>query len=206
MRKTILYYIHDPMCSWCYGFSKTYDKFIEQLDSEIEVKRLLGGLAPDSDEPMSEATKSMVKGAWHKIEETIPDINFNFDYWKLNSPRRSTYPACRAVIAAREQGKQYDVIMTNAIQTAYYHKALNPSDDSTLVQLAVEIGLDVDLFTSDVNSSRTQEMLLSEIKQVRSLKVNSFPSIVVKTDQSIHSIPIDYLVGKTMVDAVKDII
>ena len=37
--------------------------------------------------------------------------------------------------------------MTKAIQTAYYHKALNPSDYSTLLQLAVEIGLDADLFT-----------------------------------------------------------
>jgi putative protein-disulfide isomerase len=194
------------MCSWCYGFTKTYDKFIDQLGSEIEVKHLLGGLAPDSDEPMSEETQSMVKGAWHKIEETIPDVNFNFDYWELNSPRRSTYPACRAVIAAREQGEQYDVIMTKAIQTAYYHKALNPSDYSTLLQLAVEIGLDADLFTSDVNSSRTQEILLSEIKQVRQLKVNSFPSIVVKTDQSIHSVPIDYLDAEVMIDSVNEIL
>jgi len=201
--KPTLYYIHDPMCSWCWGFTKTYESLIEQLNGKVEVKRLLGGLAPDSDEPMPDKTKTMVLSAWHKIEKSIPDVTFNFDYWQLNTPRRSTYPACRAVIAAREQGEQFDLIMTKAIQTAYYINAQNPSDFSVLLSLAIEIGLDADLFTNDINSPRVYEILLNEIKQARSLTVNFFPSIVIKNNQSVYSIPIDYLDAKTMLNAIK---
>ncbi len=136
-----LYYVHDPMCSWCWAFTQSYEKFIRKLDGQIEVKRLLGGLAADSDEPMQDETQVMVKNAWHNIEKKLPAVKFNFDYWSLNTPRRSTYPACRAVIAARMQGSEFDIKMTKAIQVAYYQKAKNPSDLEVLLKLANSLGL-----------------------------------------------------------------
>ena len=190
------------MCSWCWGFSNSYDKLIAKLDDKIEVVRVLGGLAPDSEEAMTDATKLMVKNAWHQIDKIIPDIRFNFDYWQLNTPRRSTYPACRAVIAAREQGQQFDLIMTKAIQTAYYKKAQNPSDIGVLIRLARDIGLDEDLFIHDIKSSKIEKTLLAEIKYARSLKANSFPSLVLKKDQSFNFIAIDYLDVNTMLESI----
>ncbi|MCU7836572.1 MAG: DsbA family protein [gamma proteobacterium symbiont of Taylorina sp.] len=204
--KIIIYYVHDPMCSWCWGFTETYEKFIGKLDDQFEVIRLLGGLAPDSNEPMNYKTKVMVQNAWHKIERTIPGIKFNFDYWKLNSPRRSTYLACRAVIAARLQGELFDVKMTKAIQTAYYKNAQNPSDMNILLQLAVDIGLNINRFKEDINSPDTQEILLSEIKQTHSLKANSFPSLIQKNNQSLYIIPIDYLDENVMLKSIQPVL
>ena len=48
-----LIYVHDPMCSWCWGFAETWQTLTEQLPADMPVVRLLGGLAPDSDEPMT---------------------------------------------------------------------------------------------------------------------------------------------------------
>jgi putative protein-disulfide isomerase len=55
-------------------------------------------------------------------------------------PRRSTYAACRAVIAARRQNPGYEEKMILAIQQAYYLEARNPADSHTLIELASEIG------------------------------------------------------------------
>ncbi len=55
-----LIYVHDPMCSWCFGFAKVYQQLTEQLPENIEFIRLLGGLAPDTVEIMSESTRQMV--------------------------------------------------------------------------------------------------------------------------------------------------
>jgi putative protein-disulfide isomerase len=195
-----IYYIHDPMCSWCWGFSKTYTNFLANLDKNIKVKRLLGGLAPDSDEPMPDDVRKMVLNAWHRNEKNIPGVKFNFDFWEVNVPRRSTFPACRAVIAARNQGQQYDDIMTKAIQTAYYQNAQNPSDLSVLTALADDIGLDVTKFEEEISSSITQETLLNEIEQAHRLKANSYPSLILKKNQSIWSIPIDYNDDKPMLE------
>jgi putative protein-disulfide isomerase len=30
--KNILYYVHDPMCSWCWGFETTRQKIFDELD------------------------------------------------------------------------------------------------------------------------------------------------------------------------------
>jgi putative protein-disulfide isomerase len=178
--KTTLIYVHDPMCSWCWGFSDVYQQLVEQLPEEVDVLRLLGGLAPDSDVPMPESMQAMLQQAWQRIETMIPDKQFNFDFWNQCVPRRSTYPACRAVIAAREQGDQYDVIMTQAIQQAYYQQARNPSDDATLIELAGEIGLDQQRFASQLLDTKTHQQLLDEINTARSIGIDSFPSLVLE--------------------------
>ena len=63
MLKT-LYYVHDPMCSWCWAFRSSLNTLIEKLPREINIIRLLGGLAPDSDMPMPENIREYVLKNW----------------------------------------------------------------------------------------------------------------------------------------------
>lgn len=203
MTKAILYYVHDPMCSWCWGFSRTLTALLESLPQEIEVQRLLGGLAPDSDIAMPESMQEQIKSNWLRIEDTISGVKFNFDFWTETIPRRSTYPACRAVIAARQQGEQYDISMTQEIQKAYYQEARNPSDNSTLIELANNLGLSIDSFKKDLVSEQTQEKLMEEISIARELYAESYPNLVLKTGGSIQSIPINYNDSNVMLNAIE---
>jgi putative protein-disulfide isomerase len=185
--------VHDPMCSWCWAFRPSLNALLTELPKQIDVIRLLGGLAADSDESMPEEIRAYVQANWQRIEEQVPETKFNYDFWKQCQPRRSTYPACRAVIAARQQGKEFDPAMTLAIQQAYYLQARNPSDLSTLTKLAVEIGLDKEKFEADINSTETNETLQQEIKQSRKLGLNSFPSFLLDTGNKQIRIEPDYL-------------
>lgn len=190
--KLTLFYIHDPMCSWCWGFTQTLNELLEHLPENIEVKRLLGGLAPDTDIPMPEGMQEQIKSNWSRIEDTISGIKFNYDFWSENNPRRSTYPACRAVISARQQGDKYDVLMTKKIQEAYYLQARNPSNDDVLIELARELGLDVNVFTKMFFSDECDEILKSELELRREMFIESFPSLVVKKGNEIINIKVDY--------------
>lgn len=201
----ILYYVHDPMCSWCWGFSRTLDELFEGLPEEIDIQRLLGGLAPDSDIPMSEAMQQSIKSNWLRIEESVSGVKFNFDFWDKTTPRRSTYPACRAVIAARKQGQQYDVLMTKEIQKAYYQEARNPSDNSILIELAADLNLDIDIFKLDLESNETQEKLMQEINKSRELYAESFPNLVLVVNDKIYSIRLNYNNSEDMLDSIKTI-
>jgi len=189
---TKLYYVHDPMCSWCWAFGETWQQIQTRLPSNVQVIRLLGGLAADSDQPMPETTQQQVKQAWRQIEQRLPHKRFNFEFWDKNQPRRSTYPACRAVIAARQQGVKYDLLMTQAIQNGYYQQACNPSDDVTLIALAEELGLDKAQFVQQLNATETQHELQKEIQQSRQLKVSSFPSLVLQHNGAFWPVEIDY--------------
>jgi len=177
---TTLYYVHDPMCSWCWGFSHTWQCLQQELPSEISIVRLLGGLAADTDILMPIEMRGKLKATWEHIAAQIPGVEFNFDFWTLCTPRRATYPACRAVIAARQQGSAYDITMTRAIQQAYYLQARNPSEDSTLIALSKEIGLDTLTFQQTLHSETTHAQLRQEIAQARYLGVDSFPSLVLE--------------------------
>lgn len=188
-----LYYVHDPMCSWCWAFSSSLSTLSEELPRQVNVVRLLGGLAPDSDAPMPDETRTYVQDNWQAIEQKVPGIKFNYDFWTKCKPRRSTYPACRAVIAARSQGKEFDPVMTLSIQQAYYLQARNPSDYPTLIELADELGLNKDKFTEDIKSMETDEILRQEIKQSRRLGLNSFPGLLLETENKQIRIDPDYL-------------
>lgn len=188
-----LYYAHDPMCSWCYAFRPAFEGLIANLPDQVEVIHLLGGLACDTEEPMPEETREYVIANWRRIEEQVPKTRFNYDFWQHCKPRRSTYPACRAVIAARKQGAEYDLEMIWAIQQAYYLQARNPSDIATLTTLAEELGLDQSVFSKDIQSIETDEVLRQEIEQSRHLGLNRFPGLLLDTRNKQIKIKPDYI-------------
>ncbi len=192
-----LYYVHDPMCSWCWGFRAEWLKLKQLLPENIQVMSKVGGLATDSDEPMPEALQRDIQAAWKRIQQVIPGTQFNFDFWTDNTPRRSTYPACRAVLTAEQlagQGEQ----MTFGIQQAYYLNAKNPSDLDTLTDVAASIGLDANAFKDMMLSDEIKRALHDELAQVRSIDVYSFPSLVLEIDSRHHPVQLDYNSAQNM--------
>ena len=187
-----LYYVHDPMCSWCWAFRPVMAQITEALPSGLSLVRLLGGLAPDSDEPMPGQLQDYLQATWRTIEQRVPGTRFNFDFWTRCQPRRSTYPACRAVIAARLQAAESEPAMILAIQQAYYLHAMNPSDDDTLISLAGEIGLDGGRFTRDLNAPATRQQLEQEILLGRSIGAEGFPSLILEHQGRHQRLDSDY--------------
>jgi len=193
------------MCSWCWGFAPVLQDFLEKLPDAVRVKRLLGGLAPDSVAPMPAEMRQTIEATWRRIQDRIPGTVFNYDFWTQCSPRRSTFPACRAVIAARMQGAVFDARMTLAIQLAYYTQARNPSDDVTLIALSGELGLDTPAFTAALCSEPVQQQLLAEIELSRQLQATSFPGLVLKTGSVEWRIPVDYNDSTPMLEMVAEL-
>ena len=197
-----LYYVHDPMCSWCWAFRPILLELKHKLPKNMEFVRLLGGLATDSDELMPDETKQYVIYNWRRIQQQLPETEFNYDFWSSCQPRRSTYPACRAVIAARKQGPQYDEVMTYTIQQAYYLQARNPSDNVTLIELAQEIGLDTHQFSQDLLSDEVEKELCQELNSARRLQLNSFPGFLLSDGEYKLHINPDYHQADTILEKI----
>ena len=181
------------MCSWCWAFKPTWDKVKEALSDQVKVNYLLGGLAPDSNEPMPIETREYVKGNWKKIQEIVPNTRFNYDFWTSCEPKRSTFPACRAVICAKQQQPDFENLMIYGIQKAYYLEAQNPSNEDVLIDIAESLGLDTEKFKMDLKSSQVNEILTDEIKLARSMEINSMPTLALQNNGTIKIIDIDYL-------------
>jgi putative protein-disulfide isomerase len=161
----------------------------QNLPEGITWQNVLGGLAPDNDEPMPAQTRQMVQDHWHTIQSSV-GTEFNFDFWEKCQPRRDTYKACRAVIAASQQ--QAEETMIEAIQRAYYLQAMNPSETETLADIAAELGLDRAMFVEDLTSEQTEIELHRQLLLRGKLYVRSFPSLVLEHGDRRMLIKHDY--------------
>ncbi len=182
------------MCSWCWGYRPVSDQIEQALPVGVRMVKILGGLAPDSDEPMQANLIEGLPKAWQKIHDLL-GTEFNFDFWTKCKPRRSTYPACRAVLAAGRQDR-YDE-MTDAIQRAYYLRAMNPSDIDTLNTLAAEIGLDTAIFSEDLHSTETEQELQRQIQFSRASPIDGYPSLVLDKNGVLTTVTRDYKNART---------
>ena len=179
----VLYYVAYPMCSWCWGFHPVLMKVVDALPSDIKLRYVMGGLAKDSDDPMPAETQEYVQINWRQVMQET-GAEFNWEFWANCQPRRSTYPACRAVIAAGSQREASIPEMFHRIQRAYYQEARNPSDSETLIALAEEIGLDKSRFERDLRSPEIEDQLQEDFSLRRSLGVREFPSLVIGNESN----------------------
>ncbi len=198
-----LYYVYDPMCAWCWGYKPVWQQICQILEGRIEIQYVLGGLAPDSDTPMPKEMQRQIASYWRRIEEYL-GTEFNYDFWTNNVPRRSTYPACRAVLAARKQSAEKQ--MLTAIQSAYYLEARNPSDSDVLIDLADSIGLDVTRFEADYGSVTLNQEFMRELDFARSIGGNSFPSLFFESTAGIIELQVDYQSAQTTIGQIEQLI
>ena len=198
-----LYHVHDPMCSWCYAFKPTLDELRKNLNSNIKIQHVVGGLAKHSDEIMPKDMQEKIQNIWYDIEKSV-GTKFNHDFWKKNQARRSTYLACQATMRARYESTEDEMIA--AIQEAYYQNAQNPSDASTLIALAKQIGMDEKKFEEDLKSQKIEDHLQVELNLRRSLYVNSFPSLILKYKKELYPINIKYNDYKSMLEQINDMV
>jgi putative protein-disulfide isomerase len=206
LENNTLYYVYDPMCSWCYAFEESLTEIKLKLPALIAFKSILGGLAPDPTTPMPAETQNMIQRAWHQIEHTVPNIQFNFDFWSKNTPYRSTYPACRAILAASFQGEGFSNAMRKSIQQAYYQNAQNPSLSPTLLHCAESINLDSKQFANDFSSEKANDLLLEEINFSRSLNANSYPSLRLVLNNKTYTIPVNYTQAEASLQKIQQLI
>ena len=195
--------IIDPMCSWCYAFAPSFRALCDTFDASTTVRYVMGGLAPDSDVPMPESMRRSIANTWHVIEQRA-EVTFNHDYWRTNTPVRSTYPACRAAIAADTLRPGSLPRMVEAIQQAYYQQARNPSLDTVLLDIAESIGFDRGEFAVAIESTEVHGVFNADLKLARELGVRGFPTLFVSQADSSGNrslVSAGYLAADTLIEA-----
>lgn len=197
-----LYYIYDPMCSWCYAFAPTFNEVKKNLASNIKVVYVPGGLAPHNKEPMSQNMRDKIQNIWHEITYGV-GTKFNHDFWKNNIAYRSTYLSCQATLAARTQGKEYEMI--KAIQKGYYQDALNPSLKEDLIKMAKDIDFDLEQFSKEFISKEFELMLKEELDLRRKLNIRNFPSLVIKYKKETYPINISFNEPQKILAQIEDL-
>lgn len=191
-----LIYVADPMCSWCWGFAPVLARVRAELSADASLEWVMGGLAPDSEDPMPAETRAFVQEAWRAVAAAT-GAEFNHGFWERCAPRRSTYPACRAVLAAGAEGPA----LFARIQHAYYLEARNPSDLPVLVDLAADVGLDRAAFATALASAEVEARLQRDLGRRAELGVEGFPTLLLERGGERRQLARGFAPAEAVLDA-----
>ena len=184
----ILYYIGDPMCSWCWGFSNIL-KDVQEFCTKngINFNLLLGGLRVGGGDVWSEEFKNFLRTEWGNIGK-ITGQKFVFDLFDKESFNYDTEPSCRAIFVARILLNSYNdnnkkvLEFFSAVQSKFYTKAEDTTQIDFYKSICEDFGIIFEEFKVLFNSNSIKKDLLNEFNKARALVSSGMPSLVLVKD------------------------
>ncbi len=172
-----LIYFADPMCSWCYGFSPVMTDIRRAFGRALPVRVVMGGLRPGTEQAMTDAAKTEIKGHWNHVAEAS---GLPFDGAVLDIPgfRYDTDPAARAVVRVRREDPELALAFLARAQRAFYAEARDVTRAEVLADLAAELGLEREAFLADFESDDLKHETWRDYGVAQRAGVTGFPTLV----------------------------
>jgi putative protein-disulfide isomerase len=192
MTKSVLHYIYDPLCGWCYGSSSL-------VQAALSVEGL--GFAMHGGGMLAGAARQLVTGRLRELVlEHIRRITaltrqpFSEAYTKglLGDPTAmlDSEPSTAAILAAHAVAGRGPEMLAR-IQKAHYVDGWRLVERKELVSLATEIGLDSAAFESQF-TRMLGTIVQSHIAESRSLLSRvggqGFPTFALELNGSLHTL------------------
>jgi predicted DsbA family dithiol-disulfide isomerase len=152
------YFYTDPACPWSWSLQPALRRLTVEFDGAFELRPVMGGLAREFGEPLDLVREWLDAG-------DAGGMPVDPRLW-LESPPTSSFPACLAVEAAGEQGRDHQAGYLRAVRQglACGRRKLDGADALADVALAVP-GLDVARFRIDLGSNAIVELLAADLER-----------------------------------------
>ena len=193
-----LFYVGDPMCSWCYGFSPQLDSVLKAFP-ELSFEVVVGGLRAEGKESFT-SLSSFLHEHWQEIQSKT-GRPFRFEI--LNDPSLvyNTEPACRAVVAVRSIAPGQTYPYFKALQTAFYEENLDPTSLKTFLYLAEKFNLDPIRFEKHFYAPVIINETVRDFQLTQTLHINGFPALVALINGKLHRISSGYTSAGNIIDS-----
>jgi putative protein-disulfide isomerase len=182
MMENILWYIADPMCSWCWGFSPVIERTRLDYAGRLKFELLLGGLRPGTKTPLPAAQREEILGHWQAVHRATGQP-FRFEGAMPGGFVYDTEPASRAVVAVSMMDERAVFPFFRSVQSAFYAEQQDVTVPGVLAALAQAAELDeqqfLQVFESDAAKSRT----LEHFQEARRRGVSGFPAVMMQGPQ-----------------------
>lgn len=191
----------DPFCTWSWGAEPLLRRVEETYGDQVELRFVMGGLIEDFetfyDEANDIAEPADVAPHWEEAAAKH-GMPVDADVW-LTDPPQSSYPANVAYEAATFQGIEPANRYLRRLRAAFAAERGNIEREDVLVELAGEVGLDVDRFRAALDSDRARAAFERDRALTRERGATVFPSFLVEGPEGERllrgSQPFDELAG-----------
>lgn len=181
-QKPVLYYITNPMCAWCYGFTPTIRRLWGLWQGHLEVKVLFGNLQAFATEPLRQEEKERLALSWHRVQERT-SLPFDYRFFTQKEYIYDTEPACRALLAIKLLRPTLTLEVLRAFHSAFYADGRDLTNLQVLINLVKLFGISENLFLTLFESDEIMAQMEEEFLQVEQMGATSYPSVYIQSTQ-----------------------
>jgi len=178
MNEKILWYIADPMCSWCWGFAPIIKEIRLNYSKDLKIELVMGGLRSGK-LAMASGQRAEILNHWKAVNERTAQP-FSFEGAMPEGFIYDTEPSCRGVVAMSLINPSLVFSLLESIQFSFYVEQKDVTNPKILAQLADKIGVDMDLYLQVFESEEAKNEVSIHFEKVRQWGVNSFPTVAVQ--------------------------
>ena len=198
MNNTTLHYIYDPLCGWCYGAAP----LVKAAREVVTVRPHGGGMMTGArrqavtpqlrayvkphDERIARLSGQRFGKAY--VDGLLCDTGALFD----------SGPPTAAILAAEALGGR-GLDMLAQIQVAHYVEGRRVAEHATLVDVAVALGFDPEVFAKALNS-HLGDPVQTHFRETRAVMArvgaNGFPSLVIEIDGGLQLVDFSRFFGQ----------
>lgn len=184
--KPVLYYVYDPLCGWCYGFSPVITRIHENWKDKIDIEVISGGMIlEDRVGPVSEVAP-YIKTAYKRVEEAT-GVTFGEAYLAdlLGEGKTimNSWYLCVAMTVFKSFDKKNQVAFASALQKAVYFDGMAPEDTEAIARLAETFGQDANAFKESMDTEEMKYATKQEFQFAQDLSATGFPTLVIKVGE-----------------------
>lgn len=201
-----LFYVGDPMCSWCWGMSEELRKVQEFCTKEgIKFSVVLGGLRIGGGDEWSENFRGFLRNEWQNIHKRTGQ-KFVYSLLDLEEFNYDTEPACLSVYIVKKMLKDRDdnsarvLEFFSKIQEKFYAKGQDSTELEFYHDICKEFDIEIDEFEKYFNSKEIRSELKNDFALAAKLGARGMPSLIYVKEKSVVDMSAGY---RTYDDVVK---
>lgn len=189
--KRKLYYIADPMCSWCYGFAGVIQGIHAQYQDRMEMALVVGGLRVGSAHRLTDKLRASLSEHWKEVEKETGQ-KFNYDFAVPEGFVYDTEPSCRAAVVMRKNKGDEVFPFFETLHRAFYAENRDLTNPEILAELAGTHGLDTEIFMKDFEDADVKQETYDDFAFGQSLGLQGFPSVVLEDHRGLALLTAGY--------------
>ncbi len=191
MDNPILWYVADPMCSWCWGFAPVIEKIRKEYSAFLTMQLMLGGLRPGTKAPLSPDKRAQILHHWQAVHATTGQP-FKFDNALQDNLIYDTEPASRAVVSIAIIEPTLVFPFFASIQRAFYVEQADVTQLNVLKKLAVDLNVSESQFIQIFESDTAKQQTLNNFRRAAQWGISGFPTLIIESGSDYHLITMGF--------------
>ncbi|MDU2064470.1 MAG: DsbA family protein [Sporomusaceae bacterium] len=194
--KTKLYYVMDPMCGWCYGFSDVMSQIHDKYKADFDFTVLPAGMwVGDHVQVMNSQLGSMIKSHNTTITKVTgksfgPDFEANI--LEKDQAVLDSLPGSKAIIAMQNLQEDKVFAYIKQIYQAFYIEGRDMNDWRIYAELAAKYGIPEAVFQAEFFSEENLPKVKQAFDLAEKLGATTYPSLVAVQENEIQLVSQGY--------------